>query len=117
MSHADLRVLAEDAIDNIDYPGSDSPLWESKAKEYVTALADALEAAEAELTRRDTVIDGVRDLWDREINSGFQFLYRQSLVPELRSILSAIPDTRDTEDDWEPAVPVSLEAADTENES
>ena len=35
----DTLILLEDAISNIDYPGSDSPMWEHKAKEHARTLA------------------------------------------------------------------------------
>ncbi|WP_138945266.1 hypothetical protein [Plantibacter sp. M259] len=83
--------------------------------ETMTQLCDALEAAEAEKARRDTVIAGLREMWDREINLGFQFLYRPSIVPELRALLDSVPDERRPCDDEElAAAPVSLEAVKAE---
>lgn len=41
MSTRDLMVALEDAISNIDYPGSDSPEWEHKAKVLVQRVAEA----------------------------------------------------------------------------
>jgi superoxide dismutase len=61
-------------------------------------LADRLEAAEAELTRRDTVITGLVNEW-REIPSGghynqeayFESLGKESAATELEDALAAAP--------------------------
>lgn len=51
MSKADdILIRLEDAISNIDYPGSDSPLWEHKAKMAAGELHALVPYADVERT-------------------------------------------------------------------
>lgn len=54
----ELVVRLEDAISNIDYPGSDSPLWESKAKGLI---GEVVTKARADQRKKDAQIaDDIR---------------------------------------------------------